>query len=133
MLWEAGEVVSAKSLTNALKERLLVHTPSVIEMVIREEPVCPAIGVTVIARLVPEPPKTRFPFGTKAGFEETAATCKDVPLVVPRLPKVKLSALLDPPGGMRTSAIGEICPANAVSAISKELLVVKCRNGAICS
>src|SRR5258706_14646998 len=36
---EAGEAVNAKSLTTALKVRLLVHTPSVTERVMSERPV----------------------------------------------------------------------------------------------
>src|SRR6516225_230748 len=111
MLCDDGDAVSAKSVTNALNDRLLVHTPSVTEIVINEKPVCPATGVTVIVRFVPEPPKTRFPLGMRVGLDELAVTCKDAPLVAPRLPKLKPTGPLEPPGGMRTSAMREICPA----------------------
>ena len=133
MVCKAGEAVRAKSVTKALKDRLLVQSPSVTEIVIADDPVWPETGVTVIVRFVPEPPMRRFPLGTSAGFEELALTWSDDPEVVPRFPKPKGTGPLEPPGAMRTSGIGEIWPANAVSAISKELLVVKCRNGAICS
>ena len=71
---DAGEAVSAKSVTKALNERLFVQTPSVTEIVITEDPVWAEAGVTEIVRFVPEPASTRLPFGTKTGFEELALT-----------------------------------------------------------
>ena len=116
-----------------MKLRLFVQTPSVTERVITDAPVWPAIGLIVIVRFAPEPPNRRLLLGIKFGLEEDAVTCSDAAAVEPRFPKLKLIGPLEPLGGIRTSAIGEIWPAKAVSAISNELLVVKFRKGAICS
>ena len=62
---EAGDAVNAKSLTTALNERLLVHMPSVAEIVMSEAPVWPATGVMVMVRLVPLSPTVRSAFGTR--------------------------------------------------------------------
>src|SRR6267142_173077 len=133
MLWDAGVAVRAKSATSALKLRLFAHTPSVTVIVIADAPVWPATGLTVIVRSAPEPPMIRLPFGRSDGLDELAVTCKVAAAVEPRFPKLKPIAPLEPPGGILMSGIFEICPAKALSPISKELLVVKRRNGAICS
>ncbi len=124
---------TAKLFTSTVNDRLFVQAPSVIETVISEEPVAPEVAVTLIVRLVPLPPMTRLVLGTSAGLDELASTCKDAPALLPRLPKLKLTGPLDPPGARLRSANGEICPAEALSAISNELLPVNVRSGAICS
>src|SRR5207244_3008590 len=97
-----------RTLTSALNDRLFVHTPSVTETVIHEEPVAPVTGVTVIVRFVPLPPSARLLFGTGVWLAEEASTWSEAPAALPRLPKLKLIGPLELPGGMTTSASGEI-------------------------
>src|SRR5205807_1851863 len=80
-------------------------------------PVWPATVLTVMVRLVPLPPMMRLPFGTSDGLDELASTCREPPEVPPRLPKLNAIGPLELPGGMFTSAIGDICAANARNAV----------------
>ena len=81
-LCDAGEAVSTKSLTTALNDRLFVHTPSVTDIVINDEPVCPAAGVTVIVRFVPRPANDQIAVrNQRLDWMDVAITCNDAPAV----------------------------------------------------
>src|SRR6185369_13576971 len=54
------------------KTVLAVFVPSLTETVMGATPVWPLAGVTVTVRLLPEPPKLMFPFGTRAELAELA-------------------------------------------------------------
>src|SRR5260370_30687311 len=110
---KAKSVIRGDEGKSTLKLRLFVQTPSLTEIVITEAPVWLAIGLIVIVRFAPEPPITRFPFGTSDGLDEVAVTCNDAAGADPRFPKLKLIGPLELPGGIRTSAMGEIWPAKA--------------------
>src|SRR5947199_132611 len=51
-------------------------------------------GLTVTVRFAPEPPKTMFPFGTRAGLDELPLNVK-LPAAVSPSPTVKLRAPVD--------------------------------------
>src|SRR5436189_2191500 len=57
-------------LTVNTKVSLAVKAPSLTVTVMVEVPVWPAAGVTVTVRLLPLPPKTMLPLGTRPVLEE---------------------------------------------------------------
>src|SRR5207253_6900094 len=61
--------------------------PSVTVRVMVAVPVCPAVGVTVTVRPVPEPPMVTFPFGMSAGFDDWTLTTR-LPAAVSASPTV---------------------------------------------
>src|SRR5438477_310692 len=73
---------------------LAVNVPSRTVTPIVGGPVWLAAGLTVTVRLPPEPPKTMFPFGTRAGLDELPLNVK-LPAAVSPSPTVKLSAPVD--------------------------------------
>ena len=61
---------SFTGLTVSMNESVALDAPSLTVRVTRAVPVWFANGVTATVRFGPDPPKTIFPFGTSAGFEE---------------------------------------------------------------
>ena len=85
---------SFTALTVNTKLALALNCPSLTVTVIVAVAFWLGAGLTVTVRFAPEPPKTMFPFGTRAGLDELPLNVK-LPAAVSPSPTVKLSAPVD--------------------------------------
>ena len=112
------EIVGASftGVTVRTKVAFVVTVPSLTATVMVAVPDWFAAGVAVSVRLAPLPPRTRLPFGTRAGFDDVALTVR-LPTSVSASPTVKPRADVGVSSVVVVSTRPEIVGASFTAAI----------------